>query len=202
MSDKKKEKKEYKGNPWELQEWESQIQYEYFVIYRDISSKRTLPKAAEIAGVSKDLLGQYSTNNQWIERVRAYDMYIDERKLKAKLEAVEDMERRHVQHIKATENALMLPVKELIKRINIDPNALGNISINDLLELVNKNSNSLVKVMDSERKTHNQATDIVRNEFSENGPAPIIITPNLSGKQLERWEKKKREEEESDESES
>lgn len=75
---------------WERQPRESATTYEDFCTYRDMGGSRTLPKVAEIRGKSLAAVAQSSQRHNWVERVQAYDDFLDmERRI-----AVEENERR------------------------------------------------------------------------------------------------------------
>jgi hypothetical protein len=60
-------------NPWERQEGESPKAFHAFCLYKDAGSERSLTKVAQLLNVSKQLLGRWSSQHQWVRRALAWD---------------------------------------------------------------------------------------------------------------------------------
>lgn len=85
--------------PWERQPDETPKQYEAFCVYRDMGTNRTLEKVGQHLGKSATLMERWSSKNQWVNRVTAWD---DERERieretaqKQQLEDIKKMRKRH-----------------------------------------------------------------------------------------------------------
>ena len=83
--------------PWTRQPKETNPSWEAFVAYRDLGPKRSLREAASIVGKSLTLLENWSARHEWVRRAGLWDAEEDRAKQEGKLEAIQDMERRHGQ---------------------------------------------------------------------------------------------------------
>lgn len=59
--------------PWERQPKEKPKPFEAFCIYRDMGIERSIRKVAANVGKSDTLIGRWSKENNWVERVTAWD---------------------------------------------------------------------------------------------------------------------------------
>ena len=59
--------------PWERQDDESPQAFEAFQIYRDLGAERSLLKVEQKLAKSHALISKWSTEKQWVERVRAWE---------------------------------------------------------------------------------------------------------------------------------
>jgi len=73
------------SKPWERQDGESAKAFEAFKIYRDMGPERSLSKLEQSFNgtKSKTWLGEWSRNNGWVERVEAFDSWLDQQELQA-----------------------------------------------------------------------------------------------------------------------
>lgn len=62
---------------WELQETDTDKSFEAFAIYRDMGANRSLRKVAEKLGKSETIINRWSMNNDWVNRVAAFDKHQD-----------------------------------------------------------------------------------------------------------------------------
>lgn len=89
--------------PWARQANETSRAYKAFSIYRDLGPrKRSLIEAArryyqDKTRVKPIQVGVWSAKNNWVERCRAYDEFIDEQKRQKALDEILDMARRQAQ---------------------------------------------------------------------------------------------------------
>lgn len=81
--------------PWDRQPNESGPAFEAFVIYRDMGPARSLTKVVERLHKSQTLLGGWSRTQDWVERARLWDVYVDQLAQDAIVSEVIDMRRRH-----------------------------------------------------------------------------------------------------------
>lgn len=86
---------------WDLREdlGETENAYHYFCIYRDmdlplgLGAKRSIRKAAEIAGVNS--LSGYSSKYKWRERVKAYDLHREKQRREKHEKDLDEMYEKH-----------------------------------------------------------------------------------------------------------
>ena len=135
--------------PWERQPDETQKQYEAFCVYRDMGTNRTLEKVGQHLGKSTALMERWSSKNQWVNRVTAWD---DERERiereaaqKQQLEDIKKMRKRHAaiatqMLIKASTALQQLPPDEVkaadISRMVDVASKLERISRGDVGDVV------------------------------------------------------------------
>lgn len=90
--------------PWERQPGESAARWRAFVVYRDLGLTRSLQKAAEELGMSRETLKQYSARDSWGMRAAAFDAEQDR---EARLWMADERQkaiRRHVKQAQALTN--------------------------------------------------------------------------------------------------
>lgn len=62
-------------HPWMRQPGETTVAYEAFRVYLSV---RTQPKVCEELGKSRQLISKWSSDWEWLERVRAFDVHLSE----------------------------------------------------------------------------------------------------------------------------
>ncbi len=85
--------------PWEMQPGETPKQFEAFVAYRDMEN-RSLREVSAILHKSVTLLGRWSSSNNWVERVAAWD---DEKDRIARQEQIKDIKKMRDRHAKGAQ---------------------------------------------------------------------------------------------------
>lgn len=69
-------------NPiWKRLPSDTDKSFEAFALYRDMGANRSLKAVAEKLGKSDTIIGRWSTNNDWVNRVAAFDASLDEKNL-------------------------------------------------------------------------------------------------------------------------
>lgn len=128
--------------PWERQEGETAKQYEAFCVYRDMktirdpNSKRSIRLVSEQLGKSEGLLERWSSANNWVERVDAWDM--DQERIAreiAQKEAEEEIRKMRKRQAEAGKFAQIKAIKAL-NRIPDDEIKPGDVA--RLLEVGSK----------------------------------------------------------------
>ena len=64
-------------NPWDRQENETEKQYDYFKEYLALPPPRRYHKVAQIKGVTDEYMRMLSIKNNWQDRVRRYDSWVN-----------------------------------------------------------------------------------------------------------------------------
>lgn len=62
---------------WEIQAGETTLAYQRFRVYRDLGPSRTHKRVAEIEGRAHQQISDLSAKYRWVERVQAYDAYLE-----------------------------------------------------------------------------------------------------------------------------
>lgn len=183
---------------WEKHPNEPHKGYTYFVTYRDMGVSRTLEKTGAIYGLSLQGMEYYSKSNHWVKRAKAYDAYLLNELEKEKVKALKAMTRNHISSMRAATTALMIPIKELLKRYNNGTIDFDKLTEYQLFDIVNRNAGTLTKVVDTERVVNEQPNTIIKNEFGESAPEIILALPQLTDRLKERIDKKYEELEDSE----
>lgn len=68
----------HESYPWTRQKGESAIAYESFRLYLNMGPTRSMRKLSEATGKSQELYEMRSTKFGWVERVRAYEVFMME----------------------------------------------------------------------------------------------------------------------------
>ncbi|MFA7327122.1 MAG: hypothetical protein WC121_10690 [Candidatus Kapaibacterium sp.] len=177
---------------WEMHPDESAKAFNYFVAYRDMGAgHRSLMNVATLFGVSEQAIAYYSSPCHWVKRVDAYEKHIDIELSKETIKNLKAMRKRHINNIRATETALMLPIKEVLTRVNDGRLKLEELDLSDLLFIVNKNASVLSKVVDTERKVNDQPNEIIQTHH-EGAPQIVVIKPESNDRIREVLENRKR----------
>ena len=125
-------------HPWDKRTAESSKAYQAFAIYRDLGVGRTLGDTALKLKKSTMIISRWSSLFSWIKRCAEYDAYIDEIKRKTSEKELEEMTRRHVQMSTAAQQALFIPVSELLKRIKADPTTITSMTVCQLTDALER----------------------------------------------------------------
>lgn len=104
--------------PWERQEGESEKAFEAFAVYRDMGAERSITKVVQSLNKTRALIGRWSSQWNWQERVRAYDNELEK---EARTKAIRDRKAMTTRHINI---AMQLQKKAL--------EALNGLSVEDM----------------------------------------------------------------------
>ena len=105
--------------PWERMEGEGSKAFEAFRVYRDMGAERSLRAVGERLGKSKAIIERWSSSNQWVERVRAYDNDLERAAHLEAVKGVREMQRRHLGM------AAQLQHKGMLALQSLDPNSMN-----------------------------------------------------------------------------
>lgn len=139
------------NSPWERQKGESEKAYEAFVIYRDMGADRTITAVAKKLTKSRTLIGRWSAQWNWQERVLAYD---NELQREAKAEAAKDYKEMMKRHI-GMAVAIQKKAYDALKELDID-----EMSPRDIREYI-KMATDLERLNRELTVSHNQDDDDV-----------------------------------------
>jgi len=154
---------------WEMQEkdgkCESPKAFQAFTTYRDLGPDRSFVKVAVLLGRTRQVVSLWANQWYWKSRILAWEEELDRRKRERKFKDIEEMHIRHAKHAQSVENALMVPIQAFLKKINKDQtlmrdNEFDNTTQQDLFDLVTTIADKLPKVVDIERKSRGEPTEI------------------------------------------
>ena len=124
---------------WLQLEKETDRAYWDFVVYRDLGPTRSLQKAGKRLAKNAKSLARLSKKYQWRERARAFDAYVDQRKVDAVVNEAVAMHQIHVKIASVTQRIAHAALTELAWRLdNTNYLNYGILSTEKLLELTPK----------------------------------------------------------------
>jgi len=155
---------------WERQHKETSKAYKAFCEYRDLGLDRSLSKLTQELDVSKTHLGNWSSKYNWVERVEAFDDYIEARVRDSNEKAIVEMRSRHARQSHELQEALALPLQVLNRRLenNSDLSELEKLKIDELIRLVAQSAKSLKQLTEIEREARGVPSSINRTELTGN----------------------------------
>lgn len=130
--------------PWEQQTGETDRAYYVFQIYRDLhplerSASRVRSDLMEQEGRRRSLrwLEEYRSRWAWVDRAKAWDRHQDDVRRRAQIQEHIVMGQRQATEAQALQAAMMIPVRELLKRMTdvMEADAIKRLSVADLMTL-------------------------------------------------------------------
>lgn len=114
--------------PWERQPEEKPKPFEAFCIYRDMGIERSIRKVAAKLGKSDTLIGRWSKDNKWVERVTAWDDEQErkEREIaqKEQAKAIREMRKKHAD----LASAMLIKAAKALAKIPDDEIKAGDMT--------------------------------------------------------------------------
>lgn len=144
--------------PWERQKGESAQAYEAFVSYRDMGAERSVTRVSQSLNKSRGLIGRWSSQWNWTERVRAYDNELEK---EARAKAVKDRKAMTERHIGI---AMQVQKKAL--------EALASLSVEDMSP---KDVKEYIK-MATDLERLNRTLEEESSKGRDSGPAQLADT--------------------------
>lgn len=105
---------ENRPKPWERQPKETTQAFNAFTHYLALTPPRTARNVATALGRSYTLIHRWSSNWHWIARADAYDVLIAEQAMGARIEAVRQMQERHIQLSMSVQTLLARRLQQLL----------------------------------------------------------------------------------------
>lgn len=167
---------DFTGSPWSRQPNETDKSYLAFTCYRDLGYERSLAKAEVRYRAKLDInpkplsdlptpqIEQWSSKFLWVERVAAYDDWLDAQELAAHRRARVRSATRHAEQAAKVSEALMRPVNLYLERLNkigagLRPDELDDLSDEDLLRLGRYTAGLLVDMQRAEASAYRSTDD-------------------------------------------
>lgn len=98
--------------PWERQKDESAQAFAAFLVYLNLGAERSHQAVSQQCGKSISLIGRWSRSNDWVERCRAWDNYLQREAKKAAVAELREMNRRHITMARALQGAAAKALKD------------------------------------------------------------------------------------------
>jgi hypothetical protein len=182
---------------WERQPKESGEMYNLFAQYLALGHKRSLSALLRANGVTEkdfDMMMNriHVTSTKWFWQFRKdkYEEHIARMALDDDILNRKEMIKRLSKHARATETALIIPVQKFLEKLSQDPNALGDVKIQDLFDMVVDAAAKLTSIGEFERKLRGEPTEIIRQE---GGTHNVNINTNVDSLNHEELLKKAKE---------
>lgn len=177
--------KENKPKPWEKQENETIKQFEAFVCYRDMEH-RSQEKVAKELGKSTQLISRWSSANNWVERVAAWENEQDRILRQQQINDIKKMRKRH-----ADAGALMVSISTMALKEMLDTSDPKKPKLKAEIEL---NPHEISKLMDigskMERIGRGDVGDVIeqRDGGQSIDPVQIYIPDNNRGRDKDNFD--------------
>lgn len=171
---------------WTRQPYDTDKSWPIFQIYRDAHpADRGAERIAERTNTPVRTIKNWRLEHQWAMRASAYDAYLDQAKVRKRVEEIELMEERHAQIAAAGLAALTLPIAALGR-----PRVVGTgdtqrhvprledlerMPTDQLVRLAARAGTALARLVGVERLSRGEATQIVAGSVTHAGmPAPEL----------------------------
>lgn len=123
---------------WDRQPGEGDSAYYCFTVYRDHGPlARSASRVVSECGRSLSLVERWRARWYWVDRARAWDAAQDEIRRREQVQESIDMGRRQATEARAISQAMMIPVRELLRRMGdiMEVEQIKRLSLGDLLVL-------------------------------------------------------------------
>lgn len=154
------------SKPWERQTVDGKLEspeaYAAFCVYRDLGPKRALSDV--IGGLSGNKrapgapykkapgrIYQWSVKWNWVARANAWDDEVDRQRREAQAEEAIRMGKRQATQAESATTVLLAASREVLRRLQSDPNALAALDIGDLLTMASHAARSIPLLQKAER---------------------------------------------------
>lgn len=140
--------------PYDRQPGEGDSAYYCFSVYRDHGPlARSASRVVSECGRALTLVERWRARWYWVERARAWDAMKDEERRREQVQEAIDMGRRQATEARAISQAMMLPVRELLRRSAdvLEVEAIKRLSLPDLILLAASTSRIWPVAMRAER---------------------------------------------------
>lgn len=110
-----------RSQPWDRLPGESAKAYEAFCVYRDLGVDRSIRDAAQKLSKSVMVIARWSGQWDWVNRVREWDIHIEEeaRKAteKAEINAIRAMNQRQLKTVQSMQDLYTVRIDKLIREV-------------------------------------------------------------------------------------
>ena len=102
---------------WERQDYDTDLSFRAFCIYRDMGADRSLSKVASQLGKTSKGFGLWPGKMKWAERAAAYDNYLDHHKRELMLKNIEDINKKQIEQSIECAKSLQIFIDIINKKI-------------------------------------------------------------------------------------
>jgi hypothetical protein len=174
--------------PWDRQPNESDTAYYCFTVYRDDGAlNRSGSRVVSECGRPLSLVQRWRSRWWWVERARAWDAYQDDLRRREVIAESIAMGQRQATEARAIQQAMMVPVRELLRRMTdiLEVDAVRRMSLADLMVLSVQTSRLWPAAAHAERVARGAPTPDygaydVETEGEVVAPAAFDVEPHLA----------------------
>jgi hypothetical protein len=170
---------------YERMKGEGEKAFKYFTIYRDMGQARSYRKVAHLLGLHFSRIHALSAEWQWSKRVRLWSDELDRIQRETYFKEVKDMAKRHAKQSMAYQRVLQMPVESILKKLqDNDPSFrdFANKSVDELFDKTLKAAQILPAIIDIERKSRGEPSEIIKQDIENKTTSEIIISlPSIPG---------------------
>lgn len=147
--------------------WEPEIGWspprvEAFSLYRDLGLSRSLSKVSEKLEKDPSLIGKWSMQDKWVQRVAAYDAELDRVRRDARADEIEKVSRKHARALEASISVLAAPALELARRMEEEETKIdASTSVYELAAATDRAAKVLPSLIQASRLVHGLTTEKV-----------------------------------------
>lgn len=160
------------AKPWERQDGETTKQFEAFVVYRDME-ERSLANTGKLLGKSKAMMERWSSANNWVERVAAWE---NEKDRIARQEQIKEIRKMRERHAKGSV-AMFAKALEGLKNLNPE-----ELTAQDIVRMFSES-------VKAERISRGDTSEVIEERQGEAVDAVQIYVPdNNRGRDKETFD--------------
>jgi hypothetical protein len=165
---------------WERQKGESERAYGYFIKYRDMGARHSLRALSQQEGIGLKALWEHSAKWKWRERLAAWMDELDRVRRDVTVKEVQEMTKRHAQQSMMMQRVIITPAEIILKKIKNNPSAIQefeNMSLSTLFDKTLDAARVFSAVVDVERKSRGEPSEILKQDLTSNGKEIRVILP-------------------------
>lgn len=147
--------------PWDRQPRETDKAYEAFRAYLELGPARSTANVARALGKSKTLTDRWCSRWQWVRRAAAWTDQESRTKTDAHMDEIERRTRRQAEIATLHGEALTLPARELLRRLQANPQLLTTMPLEVLMRIEATSARAYKQVMLAERLARGMSTENV-----------------------------------------
>lgn len=144
---------------WERQPKETPPAFEAFRLYLELGPARSTAKVARQLGKSKTLMDRWSSRDRWVARAAAWEAHQAEHADATWLDEIQQRTKRHAEIAALHGEALVLPARELMRRLQTDPKLLERLDTDTLIRLEATSARAYNRVVVTERLARGMSTE-------------------------------------------
>lgn len=147
--------------PWDRQQGETEPAWHAFRTYLHQGPTRSLASVAQALGKSKTLMDRWSSRWRWVSRVEAYEQHAARDADEAFMRENRQRARRHAELAALHGEALAIPAREILSRLQKDPKLVERLDFSALVRLEATAARAYKQIVVTERLARDMTTENV-----------------------------------------